>query len=149
MLGLLPPPDLGGSVMISASHRPTLQERGSEWISRRPQGALLRGKAQHGDLMAPVQGMGFWSHCCGQESRANIQCSVGKGPLLTALPTLLIAKTWSSTSLSRDFSSDRDEIGRENGVSKGPEVGLHGHEKRERTRHCGQGGSSIFASISS
>lgn len=56
--------------------------------------------------------------------------------------------------LSRDFSSDRDEIGRGNGVSKGPEMGMHGYEKTEcekggRMRHLRQGDSSTFLPIHS
>lgn len=56
--------------------------------------------------------------------------------------------------LSRDFSSDRDEIGRGNGVSKGPEMGMHGYEKTEcekggRMRHLRQGDSSTFLPIRS
>lgn len=100
--------------------------------------------------------MGFWSHRCGQGSRANVQESVlhRQGTLLTALATLLIAKTGSSNMLSRDFSSDRDKIGRGNDVSKGPEMGMHRyetteHEKGGRMRPLRQGNSSAFLPISS
>lgn len=98
--------------------------------------------ALHGDLMVPVQ---VWA-----SGLIAVARGVGlhrQGTLLTALPTSLIAKTGSSNMLSRDFSSDRDEIGRGNGVSKGPEMGMH--EKGGRMRHLRQRHSSAFLPIHS
>lgn len=91
-------------------------------------------RALHSDLMAPVQVWGSGLIAVARGAGLHRQ-----GTLLTALPTSLIAKTGSSNMLSRDFSSDRDEIGRGNGVSKGPEMGMHGHEKGGRMGHLRQG----------